>query len=322
MKFIAIDTGSSKTRVLMAEKKNKKSNVLNIYIEIILDPCNYKIHGISGVKKLIDEIISKYRIRKPDNYYIVAGFSGAAEKESKIKISKLFKSKGFIDKRVKIISDIELLLESISNDGIVLIAGTGCICSGRKPIKNSDKYSEASAGGYGYKFNSEPGGYSLGLKAIYKSVEIEDGISKTKSILPQEIKTHFKVERFRDLIPVIYESKDYQKEIAELSPIIFQCAYNKDLISLSLLKEHVETLASYIEAVYKKLGFDKTTVYLHGGLLKDRFAKELLIYPLINHKSLQTLKLNFKTLGVKKSDKDPILEIIKNLQQINLARTS
>ncbi len=307
MKIIAIDAGASKTRVIQSDS-TKPSD----YKEIILSPCNYLVHGKKRIKELTESILTKFKIKSAGKYYVVAGIAGTVTASSKNEVAKIFKSYGFLSKRITIFSDAELLINSIGNDGIVLIAGTGAICIGRK--KSADgNYIEAKAGGYGYIFNSEPGGYSLGIKAIKISLDIEDGISKTKSYLPEKIKHHFGVKSMRELIPLIYVSKKIHEEIATLVPIILECAKYEDPIPVQLLKGHTDSMSGYIRAVYSKLGFDKANVYIHGGLFKNRLSKKLLIDPMISHKSLKELNINFKVLGVNKPDKDPLLEVIKTI---------
>ena len=297
MKIIAIDAGASKTRVIKSD--TSKAACDN---EIILNPCNYLIHGQRRIKELIESILTKFKIKSPWNYYVVAGITGAVTTGSKKSIKRLFRSYGFPDVNITIFSDAELLINSIGNDGIVLIAGTGSIC-----------YLEAKAGGYGYRFNSEPGGYSLAIKAIEKCLEIEDGISDKYSILCDAIKDMFKVKTLRDLIPGMYVSKNIRELIPGLDPLIFKSAEKKDLISLNLLKEHSDRLSLYIKAVYTKLGLTNTTVYLHGGQFKNRSSKNLLIEPIFKNKDLGKLKIKYKTLGVKKSDIDPLVEIAKKI---------
>jgi len=305
MKIIAIDAGATNTRVIQSDSAKPSD-----YNEKILNPCNYLIHGKKRIKELIESILTKFKIKSPGKYYVIAGIAGTVTANSKNEVAKIFKLYGFLSERTTIFSDAELLINSIGNDGIVLIAGTGAICVGRK--KSADgNYIEAKAGGYGYRFNSEPGGYSLGIKAIKIYLDIEDGISTTKSRVPERTKDHFGVKSMRELIPLIYESKKVQEEITALVPIILECANNEDPIPVKLLKGHTDIMSGYIRAVYNKLGFDKANVYLHGGLFNNRLSKKLLIDPLISHKSLKDLNINFKVLGVNIPGKDPLLEVVK-----------
>lgn len=308
MKVIAIDAGASKTRVLLHDSSKPEQR-----IERILEPCSYSIDGKKGIKKLAKKIISCYEIKSPPSYHLIAGIAGASTEYSKENISRIFQVFGFHRKRLRIFSDAELLQEATGNNGIVLLVGTGAVCLGRKKNINGH-YTEAKAGGYGYRFNSEPGGYSLGTKALNRCLEIEDGILKTKSNLPEKIKYHFKVNSIRELIPSIYESKEIQREIPELSRIIFEYADLNDTLSLRLLTDHVNSLASYIIVVYRKLNFDSTTVYFYGGFFNNKYSKKLLIYPIMNHKNLSKINFKFKILGTKKSDMDPLLESIKILE--------
>lgn len=310
MKIIAIDAGASKTRVIKSDTSRAARDK-----EIILNPCNYLIHGQRRIKEIIESILTKFKIKSPGNYHVVAGIAGAVTSGSKNRIQRIFGSYGFSSDRTTIYSDAELLIYSIGNDSIVLIAGTGSICLGRKKLLDGG-YLEAKAGGYGYRFNSEPGGYNLAIKAIGKCLEIEDGISEKSTILCDAIKHLFKVKNLRCLIPGIYESKNVRELIPGLVPLIFKSAEKKDHVSLDLLKEHSDILSLYIKAVYSKLGLNQATVYLHGGQFKNRLSNRLLIEPVKNHRKLAKLNLKFKTSGVKKSDKDTLVEVVKKLNLV------
>jgi len=315
MNVIGVDAGGSKTRVIVCEGDDLERGIFNRFREELLGPCNYVQAGIDGVRELIKEIKTRFQIDDPHKTLVVGGFAGAGTSESHSTIKRAFEDTGFKNYNIEITSDAMLLLMSIGNNGIVLVAGTGSVCIGRCHALSDNKVMEARSGGYGFRSVSEPGGYKLGIRAIDAALKIEDGRKQEPTVLYQEVKEYFRINILQQLIPLLYPESDdkvnVQEKVAGLSKIVLQSAHEGDRVACEFVKETVDELADYIQAVYKKLGSNESVVGLHGGLFKDQNGNELIINPLKEHRYLGGLELKFKTLGVKKGDKDPLIQAMK-----------
>jgi len=315
MNIIGIDAGGSKTRVIAGDRDDLEREAINSFKEEILGPCNYIQVGIEGVRKLIKEIEARFQIEDRHMTSVVGGFAGAGTPESHSTIKGVFGEEGFKKNNIFVMSDAGLVLMSIGNNGIVLIAGTGSICIGKYPSPTNKRLIEARAGGYGFRSVSEPGGYQIGMRAIDATLKIEDGRKQEPTVLYKKVKEYFRIKNLLQLIPLLYPESDnrvnVQKKVSGLSPIVLQSAHEGDRMACGIVKETVDQLADYIQAVYGKLGLNKSVAGLHGGLFKDPHGRELIIKPLKKHPYLNGLNLEFETLGVRDSDKDPLIEAMK-----------
>lgn len=315
MNVLGIDAGGTKTSIIFINKEDLRNDSFKNYQGRTYGPSNYVYVGNNGIKRLMKGVLRDFDIITPQNSYVIAGFAGAGSHERQSEIRKVFEEMGFDRKKVYITSDAELLLLSIGNNGIVLIAGTGSICLGRRIMPSDGTLIEYRAGGYGFRSISEPGGYLLGMKAIDASLKIEDCREQESTILYKKVKEYFKIRELSKLTPLLYPIKDdrgeAQEKIAGLAKVVLNTAYEGDKVALTFVKETLNGLADQIRAVYRRLGFDESIVALHGGLFADPRGEKLLIKPLMRHPFLKGLNLKFETLGIRSGDKNPLIEAVK-----------
>ena len=308
MNIIAIDAGGSKTRILILRKSDLTNEYYNNIKELTLGPCNYLTSGRRGIKKVVSEIIHNFKIIKTDQTSVFGGFAGAGSLHIKNDIKSIFINFGFKDNNIHITSDSELLLNAFGHNSILLIAGTGSICVGKSKTNNIVR-----AGGYGYRF-LEPGGYTLGIKAIEASLKIEDGRMQEDTILYENTKDYFNVHQIKELIPMIYkDSQGYIETIAVVSKIVFNSANDGDSFSLSLIGNLVTELSDLVVSVYKRLNFDKCLLGLYGGLFDDKSSDELIIKPLISKLINENLDIKIETYYSKKKRDDILIKALRNI---------
>lgn len=310
--ILGIDSGGSKTRVVHASFSEGTEEGLYNIREGLLKPYNYRQDGISGLGRLIREILSVFRIENLDDTLLLGGFSGAGTARSHSDIQRVFENHGFCSSLTNIISDADLLLIAIGNEGMVLSAGTGCICVGRRKSLGHREERKVRAGGYGFRAYSEPGGYQLGMRAIDLALRIEDGREQEPTVLYTGIKDYFGVSCLGEIASAIYpraaKKSNVNREIAGIAKLVLKAAHEGDNTATHLVRELVDSFADHIRAVYNKLGLKNPLVGLHGGLFADPNGEELLIRPLKRHRSLHKHDLRFITLGVGEKDLDPLLE--------------
>jgi N-acetylglucosamine kinase-like BadF-type ATPase len=314
--IIGIDAGGSKTRVIHASVRDSVNSDLQLIGEADFGSYNYRQDGITGLKRLIKQILASFQIENIEATLLLGGFAGAATPKSHKDIQRTFERHGFRRNLIRIISDADLLLMAIGDEGIVLTAGTGSICVGRKKESSGDgRQINVRAGGYGFRSYSEPGGYQLGMKAIDAAFRIEDGRGQEPTVLFTRIKDHFGVSSLDEIIPLMYprsaRKSNVIRQIAAIAKVVLKAANEGDKTANRLVSELVDNLADHIQAVYKKLGLKNPLVGLHGGLFSDPNRDELLIRPLMQHAILKEYDLRFITLGTGKGDNDPLIEAMR-----------
>ena len=312
--IVAIDAGGSKTRVIHASGRDtiRKFKVIN---DASFDSYNFRQDGIIGLNRLIRQILATFQIGDIGSTFLLGGFAGAGTQKYHADIQRTFEKHGFHGNLTNITSDANLLLMGIGNTGIVLTAGTGSICVGRKKITEDGREIYVRAGGYGFRAYSEPGGYQLGMRAIDAALRSEDGRRQEPTVLYTGIKDYFEVAHLEEIIPVIYPRavgySNVNRHIAGISKVVLKAAHEGDTTAIHLVKELVDNFADHILAVYNKVGLEKPVVGLHGGLFSDPHGEELLIIPLMQHVLLKGCHLRFITLGTRKGDIDPLIEAMR-----------
>lgn len=314
--IIGIDAGGSKTRVVHASVADTIKIGFGLIRETYFNSYNYRQDGIIGLNELIKEILCTFQIKDIENTLLLGGFSGAGTDKSHRDIQRGFEKHGFRKNLSNITSDASLLLMAIGNIGIVLIAGTGSVCIGRRKASEEGKEIYVRAGGYGFRTYSEPGGYQLGMRAIDAALKIEDGRGQIPTVLYHRIRDHFNVTNLGQIIPLIYPpsgtKSNVNSQIAGLSKVVLKAAHEGDRLAIHFVKDIVDNFADHIHAVHSKLGLKNALIGLHGGLFADPYGEELLIRPLTQHALLNKHDLKLITLGIKKGDTDPLIEAMKH----------
>lgn len=313
--IIGIDAGSSKTRVIHASVRDSFNTGLQLIGEADFGSYNYRQDGITGLKRLIKQILASFQIENIEAALLLGGFAGAGTAKSHKDIQRTFEKHGFRRNLITAMSDAGLLLMAIGNEGIVLTAGTGSICVGRKKVSEEGTEINVRAGGYGFRTYSEPGGYQLGMRAIDAALGIEDGRDQEPTVLFTRIKDYFGVASLAEIIPVIYpkaaKKSNVNRQIAGIAKLVLKAANEGDKTANRLVSELVDNVADHIKAVYNKLGLKNPLVGLHGGLFADPHGEELLIRPLKQHALLSKYDLRFISLGTRKGHTDPLIEAIR-----------
>lgn len=315
--IIGIDAGGSKTSVVHASFTDSVNTDLQLIAEADFGAYNYRQDGITALHRLIKQILASFEIEDRRTTLLLGGFAGAGTPKSHEDIQKTFEKHGFRRDLINIKSDADLLLMAIGNEGIVLTAGTGSMCLGRRKIREDGREMNVRAGGYGFRAYSEPGGYQLGMRAIDVALKIEDGREQEPTVLYTRIKDYFGIANLEEIIPIIYApvatNSHINRQIAGIAKLVLKASHEGDKMANRLVTDVVDNFADHILAVYRRLGLENPLVGLHGGLFADRHGDELFIKSLMQHALLKEYQLTFVTLGTKKGDTDPLREAMKHM---------
>jgi N-acetylglucosamine kinase-like BadF-type ATPase len=158
-------------------------------------------------------------------------------------------------------NDAEIALKAMlkGKDGILTIAGTGSVAFG------IDDNVTSRCGGWGNLLGDEGSGYKISIDAIKRMIYEEEN-SIEKSELTKKIMEYLEINSVEEVTKFVYSST--KDEIAALTPIVARLGEAGDKIAAEILINEGRELARTVENVYRKLGFNKCSIALVGGVIK------------------------------------------------------
>ncbi len=199
------------------------------------------------------------------------GFSGGAE-DKEAYARELIRSE-----RYKITHDAEIALAGATagEPGIIVIAGTGSIAFGRNA---EDRM--ARAGGWGYIFGDEGGGFDITRRALRAALQCEEGWGP-ETILRELLPAAMHAASAKNLLHQFYAGTS-RTEVASLARIVDEAAGRGDAIAKEILSAAAAQLAWYVEGVYRNLFRQGEIVpvaniggVFRSALLRDEFVREV-----------------------------------------------
>ena len=272
--YLGMDGGQSSTTVLIA---NDTGHVIGRGRG---GPCNH-VSGPEAKAKFqrvigacVSEACREAHLNGKTIHFASAclGFSGGAEDKDAL-TRELIRSE-----RYKITHDAEIALTGATADhpGLIVIAGTGSISYGRNAAGET-----ARAGGWGYVFGDEGGGFDLTRRALRAALRFEEGWAPDTT-LRQRLLDATGLSTANDLLHHFY-AEVRRAEIAALSRLVPEAAEQGDAVARCILAEAATELARLAEAVFRMLfvpGEDATVSYIGGlfksPLLRAEFANQVI----------------------------------------------
>ena len=154
--------------------------------------------------------------------------------------------------------------------GIITIAGTGSIAYGRNREKRS-----ARAGGWGYIFGDEGGGFDLTRQAVRAALRHEEGWGPATSLRGLLLAETGATDA-NDLLHHLYTTDYPRPKIASFSKLVDQAAIDGDAAAHSILMNGAQQLATIASSVRSQL-FDSdeiVNVAYIGGVYRSRLLLE------------------------------------------------
>jgi N-acetylglucosamine kinase-like BadF-type ATPase len=168
-------------------------------------------------------------------------------------------------RRVRVVHDGEAVLRAGTprNCGVALVAGTGSFAFGMTEAGTRQR-----AGGWGYLFGDEGGGYAIGIAGLRAVVRAADG-REPSTALTSAILGALKLTHPPDLIPALCGPTPARQQIAALAPYVLQAASDGDAAARSIVLDAAQELAELVVAVARKLAFARHhySLALAGGVV-------------------------------------------------------
>ena len=265
MLVAGIDGGATRTRAAVASGDGHllgygaagPSNVDNVSVE----------EARSAIAAAVEQALAQAGF--PDAqldaaFFGMAGIVAAADREVVLRlarqIDRLHGSTIGIDHDIRI-----ALAGAIPSDvGIVLIAGTGSSCYGRR----EDGLSHQT--GWGYLLDDEGSSFVLGLEAMRAAVRDFDGRGTHTALTPLVLK-HLGIASIPEILHALYHRRTSIPEIAAFAPTVLELAAQGDPIAYRCLRRGALELSRMVFTVAQRLGFlrGSVPVAMVGGLVES-----------------------------------------------------
>lgn len=146
--------------------------------------------------------------------------------------------------------------------GVVAISGTGMIVYGVDANGQTRR-----AGGWGPLFGDKGSGYAIGAAALTAIAQAVDGLGPPTA-LEGALLDYLDLSTPQALIPWAYSDPAWSR-IAELGPLVVECARQNDPVALAIIEEAAVDLAAAVEQVVRHLNLlnESIIIVLSGGNL-------------------------------------------------------
>jgi N-acetylglucosamine kinase-like BadF-type ATPase len=194
------------------------------------------------------------------------GMSGGPEDKRAI-LASLLRTR-----RLIVTSDAVIALAGATSagHGIVVIAGTGSIAFGRNAEGRV-----ARAGGWGYVFGDEGGGFDMVRQALRAALRMEEGWGPATSLRAALLEATGSRDA-NDLLHGFYGDEWPRDRVAGLAPLVDAAALEGDAAALDILNRAAQELALLAAAVRGQLwkpGEAVEVAYI-GGVFQSRILLE------------------------------------------------
>ncbi|NMB57042.1 hypothetical protein GYA19_03840 [Candidatus Beckwithbacteria bacterium] len=264
--LLAVDGGATKTHILVADEQGK------FLAEAKSGPLSFMVVSKEESLKNLNFALSLVKNTLNQNLFFSQILIGLASmdtvKEKDVASEFFMQNLKLLSNNVRVVNDTLIALEGGTDkqDAILLIAGTGSNCYGR----NSDG-EEAKAGGLDYLLTDEGSAFYLGMNALRKVIQAEDGRGD-ETILTDLIINHFGIREMSEIKDFVYGANFSKTDIAKLSMIVSEAAYQGDDVALTLLEKACHELVRLVLAVGDRLDFREKEfdLVLVGSLFKNK----------------------------------------------------
>lgn len=230
-------------------------------------PCNHvgKAEGREKFLRAIGGCLREAGFAGAEFEAACLGFSGgAADKDAYVR--ELIKAKHYV---VTHDAFVALMGATAGEPGVVTIAGTGSIAFGRNREGKT-----ARAGGWGYAFGDEGGGFDLVRQSLRAALRREEGWGP-KTALRDALLSSAGATSANDLLHRFY-TDDYPRErVAAFSKLVDRVARDGDAVAREILLAAAQQLATLATAVRAQLfdGSASCRICYLGGV----FGSEILL---------------------------------------------
>jgi N-acetylglucosamine kinase-like BadF-type ATPase len=159
---------------------------------------------------------------------------------------------------------------TLGHPGIIVIAGTGSVVFGRTADGET-----ARAGGWGYVFGDEGGGFGLAREGVRRALDALDGVGPDTDLVGR-VAARFGVADLRLLPMVMYNGHVSRDAIAQAARDVIDAWQSGDAVAARVVEAGVAALAARVSSVAHRLRLTAPLVCLTGGVCRSAVYADLL----------------------------------------------
>ena len=258
MFFLGVDGGQSSTKAVIGDERGR---VLGAGSG---GPCNHA----AGVRESLAAACGAAGLDAATVCFEAAccGMSGGPE-DKQAMLGQILRARRLI---VTTDAAIALAGATSAGQGIVVIAGTGSIAFGRNAEGRV-----ARAGGWGYAFGDEGGGFDMVRQALRAALRMEEGWGPPTSLRAALLEATGARDA-NDMLHRFYGDEWPRKRVAALAPVVDAAAMEGDGVAAEILGRAAQELALLAGAVRGQLwqAGEAVEVAYIGGVFGSRTVLE------------------------------------------------
>jgi N-acetylglucosamine kinase-like BadF-type ATPase len=273
--YLGIDGGQSSTTALIGDPSGRVVGYGRG------GPCNH-VSGPEARTKFLGAIggcvgaaAAQAGITGDPLFHFVAacsGFSGGAKDKAYL-LDEIFTAD---HKLVTHDAQIALVGATGGEPGVMVISGTGSIAFARDVEGKTIR-----AGGWGYVYGDEGGGFDATRQALRAALRMEEGWGPSTS-LREKLLTTTGASDANDLLHRLYTPEFSRSQVAAMSKLVDEAAREGDAVAIQIFDRAAEALADYARAARRVVFGEDSTVPVRcvgGGfnsdLLRNAFAARI-----------------------------------------------
>ncbi len=256
--FLGVDGGQSSTTALVGDESGR---VLGMGRG---GPCNHvgKAEGRERFLRAVGGCLRAAGFEDAEFEAACLGFSGgAADKNAYVR--ELIKAKHYF---VTHDAFIALAGATAGEPGVIAIAGTGSIAFGRNKEQKT-----ARAGGWGYAFGDEGGGFDIVRQALRAALREEEGWGP-KTLLREALVSSAGATSANDLLHRFYTDEYPRERVAAFARLVDRIARDGDAVAREILLAGAQHLATLAGAVRAQIFDEPCRISYLGGVFRSEIV--------------------------------------------------
>jgi N-acetylglucosamine kinase-like BadF-type ATPase len=262
--FLGVDGGQSSTTAVIGDELGRVIGIGRGGPSNHVGAAEGKAKFVSAIEACVTAASAQAGLNLVRFTSACLGFSGGpADKESIV-------NEVLSSERTLVTHDglIALSGATAGQPGLIAIAGTGSFAFGRNAAGET-----ARAGGWGYIFGDEGGGFFITRQALRASLRFEEGWGPVTALRSMFL-DGTGARDINDLLHRFYTSEFSRPRIAEFSKAVDEAASNGDEVARAILDEAAQQLAIIAGAVRQKLFKQPALVAYVGGVFRSAILLE------------------------------------------------
>ena len=266
--YLGIDGGQSSTTAMIADESGR---VLGFGQG---GPCNHvraaegRAKFLNAIGGCVDAACREAGVDRATVAFesVCAGFSGGPADKREL-LGELVRSRRL---EVTIDAVVALAGANAGEPAIITIAGTGSISLGRNREGRL-----ARAGGWGYLFGDEGGGFDITRQALRAALRHEEGWGP-ETQLREILLAEAGCSDVNDLMHRMYTTEFPRPRIAGMARLVDDAANAGDVVARNILLNAAQELATYSAAVRGQIFADGEPVFVAwiGGVFRSMLLRE------------------------------------------------